>query len=113
MSYKLIPTQSFKDEVCQLIKKYPSIKNDLKDFSVILQNNPKAGKSLGRNAYKIRVRNSDSGKGKRGGYRIITYVSDPKMVVWLLTIFSKSRKTSITDKELGRLIEKEGLNILT
>ncbi|WP_045217336.1 hypothetical protein [Desulfonatronovibrio magnus] len=106
MSYKLIPTQTFKDEVYQLIKKYPSIKSDLKDLSVILKNNPKAGNALGSNAYKIRIKNSDSGKGKRSGYRIITYVSDPKMVVWLLTIYSKSRKTSITDQELSRIINK-------
>ena len=74
MSYKLVPTETFKNEVRRLIIKYPSIKSDLKELSHVLKSDPKAGISLGNNFYKIRLNNSDASKGKRGGYRVITYV---------------------------------------
>jgi hypothetical protein len=36
--------------------------------------NPKLGQSLGSNLYKIRLSASDKGKGKSGGFRLITYL---------------------------------------
>jgi len=31
--------------------------------------------------YSISFKNSDASKGKRGGYRVITYVLDPEKIV--------------------------------
>ena len=67
MSYKIIPTETFKTQVKTLQKKYPHIRKDLEDLSRRLKQNPKNGKALGSGVYKLRLRSSDISKGKRGG----------------------------------------------
>ena len=52
MSYKIIPTETFKTQVRTLQKKYPHIRQDLKDLSKRLKHNPKSGKALGRGFIK-------------------------------------------------------------
>ncbi|MFQ5647487.1 MAG: hypothetical protein ACE5GM_11205, partial [bacterium] len=52
----LIPTEYFKQQVRILIKDYPHIKRDLRELHKMLKENPKSGKSLGRKAYKIRLK---------------------------------------------------------
>ncbi len=54
MSYKIIPTETFKTQVRTLQKKYPHIRQDLKNLSKRLKHNPKSGKALGKGIYKIR-----------------------------------------------------------
>jgi mRNA-degrading endonuclease RelE of RelBE toxin-antitoxin system len=48
MSYKIIPTETFKAQVKTLQKKYPHIRKDLEDLSRRLKQNPKTGKALGK-----------------------------------------------------------------
>lgn len=48
-------------------------------------------------------------KGKRGGYRVITYVVDEEQKIWLVTIYLKPRKATITDDEIIRIFQNEGL----
>ena len=67
MSYKIIPTETFKAQVRALQKKYPHIRKDLEDLSRRLKQNPKGGKALGRGVYKLRLRISNISKGKRSG----------------------------------------------
>lgn len=55
MSYSIIPIEKFKKEAKRLIKKYPSLKNELIELSSILQADPTEGTSLGNNTYKIRI----------------------------------------------------------
>ncbi len=43
MSYKIIPTETFKTQVKTLQKKYPHIRQDLKDLSKRLKHNPSIG----------------------------------------------------------------------
>ncbi len=64
MSYKIIPTETFKAQVRALQKKYPHIR---KDLSQRLKQNPKTGKALGRGVYKLIFGSSDISKGKRSG----------------------------------------------
>ncbi len=42
MSYKIIPTETFKTQVRTLQKKYPHIRQDLQDLSKRLKHNPRA-----------------------------------------------------------------------
>jgi hypothetical protein len=63
MSCKIIPTETFKTQVRTLQKKYPHIRQDLKDLSKRLKHNPKSGKALGKGVYKIRLGSSDLTKG--------------------------------------------------
>ena len=48
MSYKIIPTETFKTQVRNLQKKYPHIRQDLKNLSKRLKHNPKTGKALAK-----------------------------------------------------------------
>ena len=107
MSYKVIPTEYLKQQVLELKKNYPNIRRDLKELSGILKLNPKSGKSLGKKVYKIRLKSSDISKGKRGGYRIITYVIDEQEIVRILTIYAKPRKANISDKEIMSILQEE------
>jgi mRNA-degrading endonuclease RelE of RelBE toxin-antitoxin system len=109
MSYKIIPTEYFKQQVRLLQKDYPNIRNDLKELHKMLVENSKCGKSLGKRVYKIRLKNSDIQKGKRSGYRVISYVVDDDQKVRLLTIYAKSRKADISDDEILLILRKEGL----
>jgi hypothetical protein len=55
MNFNVIPTDIFKKEAKRLIKKYPSLKDELSELNEILEENPETGTSLGYNAYKIRI----------------------------------------------------------
>jgi mRNA-degrading endonuclease RelE of RelBE toxin-antitoxin system len=109
MNYKIIPTEYFKQQVLELKKVYPGIRKDLKELSAMLKENPKAGKPLGKKVYKIRLKSSDIGKGKRSGYRVISYVIDELQKIRLLTIYAKPRKANISDKEILAILKKEDI----
>ena len=109
MNYKIIPTEYFKQQARELMKYYPNIRKDLKELSRMLKENPKSGKPLGKKVYKVRLRSSDIAKGKRSGYRVITYVLDEQKIIRILTIYAKPRKANITDKEIINILQQEDL----
>jgi hypothetical protein len=63
------------------------------------------GVDMGHNCYKIRIAIASKGKGKSGGARIITNLLVSNAIVYLLTIYDKSDKESLTDKELIELLK--------
>jgi hypothetical protein len=69
-----------------------------------LTDNPTLGKPIGQNCYKIRLAISSKGKGKSGGARIITHVYIVETTIYLLTIYDKSDKDNISDKELDEML---------
>jgi hypothetical protein len=46
-----------------------------------------------------KVRFAGRGKGKSGGYRVITFFAGTDIPVFLLNIFSKNEKTDLTASE--------------
>ncbi len=52
---------------------------------------------------------SSKGQGKSGGSRLITCVKKVDQNVYLLTVYDKSDKESISDKELDDLLKIAGL----
>ena len=70
-----------------------------------LEKEPKQGTFLGNNCYKIRLAIASKGKGKSGGARIITNIVIENTTVYLLSIYDKSNKASLTDKELSDLLK--------
>jgi mRNA-degrading endonuclease RelE of RelBE toxin-antitoxin system len=56
---------------------------------------PEAGKVIRGSGGIRKVRWSMSGKGKRGGARIIYYFNKQNNEIWLLTIYSKSEMENI------------------
>jgi len=71
-----------------------------------LEDDPEQGIAWGNDCYKIRVAIKSKGKGKSGdGARVITRVIAIRKHVYLLTVFDKSEKDSISDKELKELLK--------
>lgn len=104
MSYKVFSIPPFDNQVKRLAKKYPSLKNEFTSLVESLEQSPMQGTRLGNNCFKIRVAISSKGKGKSGGARVITCVQVVQSSVFLLSIFDKSEKENISDKELYSLI---------
>ncbi|WP_375578431.1 type II toxin-antitoxin system RelE/ParE family toxin [Marivirga tractuosa] len=105
MSYKVLTTSDFKRDSKNLIKKYKSLKEELLELIDSLEEIPNQGTPLGNDCYKIRLGIKSKGKGKSGGARVITCVKILDEFVYLLTIYDKSEKDNITDKELKELIK--------
>ena len=105
MSYNVIPIDKFKKEAKRLVKKYPSLKNELFKLNVLLESNPTTGTSLGNNAYKIRIAIKSKGAGKSGGARVITYVITENKEIYLLSIYDKGELDTIYDNTLRKIIK--------
>lgn len=105
MSYKIEVSDNFKKEAKKLIRKYASLKNELADLFIKLEDNPTLGTPLGNDVYKIRIAIASKGKGKSGGARILSYVKVTSIMVLLFSIYDKSEKDSISDKEIKELLK--------
>lgn len=89
-------------------KKHFSLVEDLYELEQNLLDNPLQGNDLGAGLYKIRLAVKSKGKGKSGGFRIITYLvsNDPEgTVINMLTIYDKSEESNINVKELQKIIK--------
>ena len=105
MSYKVKSIDVFEKQAKRLIKKYASLKNELNALVADLKENPIQGTLLGNNCYKIRMGIASKGKGKSGGARIITNVIIVEHTIYLLSIYDKSEKDSLSDSELNLLLK--------
>ena len=100
-------THEFKRNLRQLAKKYRRIQADIQPILSGLQ----AGQLLGDHIpstfveiYKVRVRNSDSAKGKSGGYRIIYQKTQENKII-LITIYSKTEQSDISPQEIQAIVQ--------
>jgi mRNA-degrading endonuclease RelE of RelBE toxin-antitoxin system len=109
MSFNIYTTPFFDLELKKLSRKYPSVKNDFKALVDALKENPKQGQPLGKDCYKIRMAISSKGRGKSGGSRVISCIKIVAGAVFLLSIYDKSDKESISDKELDNLLKIAGI----
>lgn len=112
MNYKVVVTRNFEKQLKRLIKKFPSLKNDLLNLEKQLLKNPKLGVSLGKNAYKVRLAVKSKAKGKSGGMRVISYLELDLIIndltnIFLLSIYDKSESENISNSELKNLIESK------
>ncbi|MCF8406133.1 MAG: type II toxin-antitoxin system RelE/ParE family toxin [Bacteroidales bacterium] len=109
MSFNVVVTDGFKKHAKGIAKKHRSLKSDLDKLIDSLQENPTQGEALGKDCYKVRMAIYSKGKGKSGGSRVITCVKIINQTAYLLTIYDKSDKESISDKELDELLRLAGL----
>ena len=65
--------------------------------------NPEGGEVIEGTGGARKVRFAGRGKGKSGGYRVITFFTGTDIPVFLLNIFAKNEKTGLTPKERGVL----------
>ena len=105
MSYNVLAIPPFDRQLKRLSKKYPSLKQAFFELIESLEKNPEQGTNLGNNCYKIRVSIESKGKGKSGGARVITNIVIAEKTVYLLSIYDKSDKENLTDKELKELLK--------
>ena len=106
MIYETELTDNFLKEVKKLLKKYPSLKNELIKLRELLSENPTSGINLGNDIYKIRLAISSKGKGRSGGARIMTFVRIQESTVYLFSIYNKGDKDSLSDNEINDLLQK-------
>lgn len=105
MSYKIRTIPYFDRQAKRLTRKFKSFKNELSKLFDSLEVDPTQGTALGNDCYKIRVAIKSKGKGKSGGARAVTHIIAVKEDVYLLTVFDKSEKENISDKELQELLK--------
>ena len=73
------------------------------------------GEPLGKHLRKVRFPIASKAKGKSGGARVITHtvlVESDGADITLVTIYDKSDQASISNRELRKLMKKNGLNLL-
>jgi len=105
MSFRVDTIAPFRRQVKRLIKKYPSLKNELAELGSQLSKVPTAGIALGNDCYKIRLAITSKGKGKSGGARVITYFYVAQDTVFLLSIYDKSEQDDISHSEIKALLQ--------
>ena len=105
MSYNIELSANFKKEAKRLIKKYPSLKAELTQLFIKLDENPTTGTPLGNDIYKIRLAIASKNKGKLGGARVLSFVKVTQNNVLLFSIYSKGEIDNFTDKEIKELIK--------
>jgi mRNA-degrading endonuclease RelE of RelBE toxin-antitoxin system len=109
MSNKVTPTPFFGKKYKRLAKKYPNLGIELLEFENTLLKTPNYGEPLGGNIYKARLASKDKVKGKRGGFRVITYLiieNQDDTEIFLITIYDKSREGTIKKAELIKLVKR-------
>jgi hypothetical protein len=105
MSYKVQSIAIFEKQAKKLIKKYPSLKAEIFEIIQALKINSNLGISIGKNCFKIRIAIASKGKGKSGGARIITNFVIQENTIFLLTIYDKTERENITEKELIEFLD--------
>jgi mRNA-degrading endonuclease RelE of RelBE toxin-antitoxin system len=99
-------TPEFKRNLRQLAKKYRQIKTDVQPLLDALTHGQTPGDQIPGVPYtvfKVRAKNSDSRKGKSGGYRLIYQRVHERLIV-LVTIYSKTEQSDITPQEIRQMI---------
>ncbi len=69
----------------------------------ILAKTPDAGQLIPGTGGTRKLRFAGKGKGKSGGYRVITFYSAEDMPVFLITIFAKGQRVDLTQNERNSL----------
>ena len=91
----------------QLRKKYPHAPQDAQGLIDRLALGETPGDQIpgvGYTVYKARVTNTDTGHGKRGGYRIIYYIRTSETVI-LIAMYVKTAQLDISSSEIKQLIK--------
>jgi hypothetical protein len=69
----------------------------------MLADHPEAGDEIGGTGGARKVRVAGRGKGKSGGYRVITFYSGEDVPVFLLAVYSKGDRANLSKAERNEL----------
>lgn len=112
MNFDIIPTPDFERAFKALAKRHKSLKKDLLDFSISLQENPFQGDELSPGIRKIRMAITSKGRGKSGGARVITYTviaTEKDGRVYLIDIYDKADYSIVNVAIIQEIIKDLGL----
>jgi mRNA-degrading endonuclease RelE of RelBE toxin-antitoxin system len=73
------------------------------DLQQTLMKDPEAGDVVAESGGVRKLRWAATGRGKRGGYRVIYYVRRRHGVIWMLTMYPKNVTDNIPAKVLRRI----------
>jgi mRNA-degrading endonuclease RelE of RelBE toxin-antitoxin system len=105
-------TAFFVKKAKRLVKKYHTLESSLQGLQEELIKNPEIGDNYGSKIYKIRLADESKGKGKSGGFRVVTYLvkrNPDSTNIYLITIFDKSEESSISKDDIKEIIQSENL----
>ena len=107
-------SDDFAKEAKRHAKKYPSFKQDYKEFLESIKNNPLQGDEITKNIRKIRMAIKAKGKGKSGGARVITFnvLTDVENghVIFLL-LYDKEDASTVKVNVVKQLVREMGFDI--
>jgi mRNA-degrading endonuclease RelE of RelBE toxin-antitoxin system len=117
MNCRDVAISAFRKDAKKLLKKYASLKSELEFLGNQLLENPRLGKHIHENTYKIRLSVKSKGKGKSGGLRVITHIveielqveekeNEQDITVFLVAIYDKSEMEDISESKLKALIQE-------
>lgn len=109
MANSITYTPRFAKDAKPFLKKFHSFGETLQLLEKELLENPRIGDSYGSNIYKIRVADESKGKGKRGGFRVITYLvdeSEDSTHIYMITVFDKSEESTMKKKVVEEIIKR-------
>lgn len=104
-------TLEFKRNLRILARKYRSIRSDVQPLIDQLQTGALPGDQVPGTKlalFKVRLKNSDSQKGKRSGYRCIYYLQTSDNII-LITIYSKSEQSDVSTARIHAVLQEIGL----
>ncbi|MEG4860906.1 type II toxin-antitoxin system RelE/ParE family toxin [Microcoleus sp. K1-B6] len=105
---QILFSDEFKTRLRTLIKRYRSIRTDLKPLLDELQSGNLIGDQIpgtGYTVFKVRLKNSDIQKGKSGGYRVIYQLRGDTYIL-LVVIYSKSDQDDIPANQIRDIIDR-------
>lgn len=79
-------------------KKLSITDDEREDIVELLSLSPTLGDEIAGTGGMRKLRIAAHGKGKSGGYRVITFYSGVNIPVFLMKIYAKNQKDNITDK---------------
>ena len=108
MANRIDYTPIFEKHFKRYSKKFRSLNTELRELENELLKNPQLGEPLGDSLFKIRLAVKSKGKGKSGGFRVITYLlleDKNSFTINLLTLYDKSELSDISKEELLRILK--------
>ncbi|HIW35309.1 MAG TPA: type II toxin-antitoxin system RelE/ParE family toxin [Candidatus Paenibacillus intestinavium] len=111
--YNIIATEQFEKDIkyYKRKKKFSHIDDDIEIIIDELERGNFIGDEIrelklpsNEHSFKVRLANSNTKVGKSNGYRLIYYVVKDDETIFLLTIYYKKERETISDSEIIHLI---------
>ena len=109
MPTRVQTSRRFNDEFRRLNRKYRNLIAVVVPLAASLGAGERSGERLtgvGHTAYKVRLRNPASQRGKSGGFRIVYFEESSSRVI-LAAIYDKSEQSDISNAEIQAIIAEE------